>query len=405
MKINPRVCLTKQQDQVPCICLKTGIASSLIVPQLPKGAKGEAFVFEYIHPLSYWSNAQGMIKAGRSYIEKLEASVLAGLVLTTYEHYGLLDRYELGAVEANAILCTASNDSLIELLCLAGLFTEKNTESAPALVLEWKDIKYFPTLDAQLLEYIKTLRAEFISPIQEDASQRRIQVLNASVGQGKTFKNGVTLLSNKASLASYEKDFELQFKAAKKECKELSLKLGELASNYGLEPLSAKLQSFITSILAGRNLVALSKELRNKVCDRLKEHGSVEAFRMATLIASCDNPYDIFAKVEEGLDRASDAFEKPVKPKSLKEILEAKKALLHPVAPEAMPRGGKALDASKLTNPDNTEASISAEDEEAEDLLDFMPDGEAEEGLTEEEDGLTDSYTAMTTDIYASKDF
>lgn len=416
MKISPRVCLTKQQEVQACVCLKTGIVSALVVPQVPKGSKGEAFVFEYIHPLSYWSNAQGMVKAGRAYLAQLEPQMLAGLILTTFGHYSLLDRYELSAVEANEILCTASKDSLTELLVLAGLLTEKNSEYTPALTLEWKDLRYAQTIDAQLLEYIKTLRSEFIAIPQADATSQRIKILNASVGQGRTFKNGVQYLSKKQVMASFEKEFEVTFKAAKLEIKGLILDL--YANTSRIPGLTLKLIDFLQALTAGRNLVAMSNEIRIKLQEKLNALSCPETSRIAELLKACYNPYDIFAKADEGLDRASDAFTKPQAPRSLKEILEAKKLAANPalskghadseageeiVTPRSVGVTSHALSNTELNTESKafSQEASDIEDEEVEDLLDLMPDGEAED----EDEELTDVYTKMTTGIYASKDF
>lgn len=375
MKINPKVCITKQQEVIACTCSKTGIVSALVIPQLPVDSKGHGFVFDYVHPISHWSNAQGMIKAGRNYISKLEPQVLAGLALVVFNHYSLLDKYELSAQEANAILCTASTDTLIDLLSLAALITDKNSAGTPALVLEWRDIKDQQTIDRQLASYIKTLKAEFISSVKEDNNDpmRRIKILNAHVGQGRSFKNGVTLLSAKQSMASFEREFEDTFRAAKKEIKDLIAYMRKEGA------VSIKLLDFLSALTAGRNLVAMSAEVRVQLCAKLHAIASTEADRIASLLQDCNNPYDIFAKADESLERASDSFLGKVKPKSLKEILEAKK-----------------LAANSLV--------LTTQEEEVEELLDYVPE-EENEALSEEEDGLEDTYSRMTSGIYSSTEF
>lgn len=311
MKITPKICLTKQQEVIAVSCSKTGINSALVMPNIP------GMVFEYIHPLAYWANVQGVLKQGRKYLEKLEPQIQAGLVISAYQHFNLLDLYTLTAQEANAVLCTASQDTLVDALVLASHFTAQKAVGTPILSMEWKDIKNWQTIDQTLSAYIKRIKPDFIRPelSPEEARQQRIQVLNIEARDRK-LPHGVIEL-RKPTLSDCEREWEAQFKLNKKAIKALLPKLAGIISESFYE--------FLNKIVKDRNLVAMSQDLRAKVCTKLNTTASPVAEEIARLIEACLNPYDIFAHVSEDLERASDSFNRPARKRSIAEILADKK--------------------------------------------------------------------------------
>lgn len=313
MKIRAKLCLTKQPAIVAISCPKTGINSAIALPEIP------GKVLEVIHPLAYWSNVKGILAEGTTYFRKLDSNVLAGLVLCTYEHFSLLDKYELTAQEANSILMTASDDTLIDALAIARQFTEKNTVGIAALSLEWKEIKDRDSIDRQIAEYVKGLKAEFFVS-EEQKKQDRITVHNQQV-VNRRLSSGVIALE-KPTLSDCEKEWEEGFKANRKEAKSLveALKL------EGIQPphLTNAFMEFLGKCLPGRLLVIMNQKTRADVCKRLRDSGRNTAAKLADVIEACHNPYDIFSRVDDSLDRASDAFYKAEKPKTIKEILAEK---------------------------------------------------------------------------------
>ena len=312
MRIEPKLCLTKQQKVVACYCKVTGIASALIVPAI------KGYAFEYVHPLSFRCNCEGLIKQGRDYLKELDQEILAGLFLSTYVHFDLLDLRELTATEANAILCTASKESLIEALELASLFTSKNVVGSPTLTMDWHNLKDQTDANRELTTYIRRLAKDFKTPeaTAEERKQMRITVINREAIDRRTSTGYIALSSSKVHLSDSEKEFEVSFKEAKKEAKRL---INALQTS---SVLSAEFISFLKTVNKDRNMVTMSESLRNKVAQKLQDNRHPDAMKLAKIILECANPYDL--EITEAPLKAED-IDKQKRIKSLKDILADKR--------------------------------------------------------------------------------
>lgn len=278
MKINPCLCLTKQQKIVACTCKVTGINSALIVPAIA------GYAFEYQHPLSYFSNCQGMIKQGGKYLAQLDQQVLAGLFISSYQHYDLLDLLELTAQEANAILCTASQSSLIEALELVPLFTQQNVVASPIFAMYWKGLQPQHDVNAELTHFVRRLAKDFKTPqaSAEERKQMQITVLNKAAIDRRLNGGFIALSSAKHTMSDLERDFEEDFKEWKKEAKRL---ITALSQNSTLSPDFIK---FLKSVNTDRNMITMPNHLRIRVAQKLTEKQHPDAIKLAKIITDCE---------------------------------------------------------------------------------------------------------------------
>lgn len=319
MKIDPKLCLTKQQKIVACSCKVTGINSALIVPAIA----GQ--VFEYVHPLSYYSNCSGMIKQGAKYLAELDQQILAGLFISSYQHYELLDLLELSAQEANAILCTASKASLVEALELVPYFTHQNVVASPIFSMYWKGLEAQPDINEALTGYIRRLAKDFKTPqTLEERKQGMITVLNKEAIE-RRLHGGYTAISS-SMLSDSEKDFEDSFKEWKKEAKRL---ISALANN---STLSSEFIAFLKTVNKDRNMITMSQSLREKVAQKLQDKQHPDAIKLAKIILDCSNPYDMDIS---DAPLADVPMEQPKRITSLREILAAKRRQSTMVATDA----------------------------------------------------------------------
>lgn len=357
MRIDPKICITKQQKVVACYCSTTGIASALIVPAI----SGQ--VFEYVHPLSYWANCSGMIKQGQEYLKSLEPQILSGLFISSYTHFELLDLGELTATEANAILCTASPASLVEALELVPLFTKQNTCASPIFALNWGNLQDQIDVNRELTSIIRNIAKDFKNPTSAiDKTQHMITVLNRDAMERRLTNGYVALSSAKVTLSDSEKDFEVDFKNWKKSAKRLIKALGDS------EAISAEFVAFLNTVTKDRNLVTMSQSLREKIAAKLTDKNVPDATTLAKIILDCANPYDIEIQEAPLNATALDASAKRIR--SLKDILADKKRKSQIVGTtvEATEELFAAQNNVGGQSVEDYDAEVDAEDEEGEDM-------------------------------------
>lgn len=360
MKINPQLCLTKQQKIVACTCKVTGINSALIMPAIA------GYAFEYVHPLSYFSNCQGMIKQGAEYLKQLDQQVLAGLFISAYQHFNLIDLLELTVQEANAILCTASQASLIEALELVPLFTQKNVVASPIFALYWKGLQPQTDANAELTHFVRRLAKDFKTPsaTAEERKQMQITVLNKTAIERRMKGGFVALSSTKYVQSDAERDFEEDFKGWKKEAKRL------IAALAATGILSDKFISFLKSINEARNMVTMSKTLRVQVADKLVDAKHPDAIKLAKILLDCE--------LEDQQDLPAVSITKQEKPaiRSLRDILADKRRQSQVVATsvEQVEDLDAAMQPTSYAGIEDYDAAIDAEEDSLDDDVEALDD-------------------------------
>jgi len=334
MKIEHELTLPAKVESQKLVCKKSGICYELAVPALKDFSLGcKSFkhpVLEYDSPLAYWSNVQGFAMQSREYLVALDKQVLAGLVIVAYSHFELIDFSLLSAVEANAVLRTAHEGLLAQMLRLTGRMSAKSAKGLPVLYVEWADCKQLKSIDGLLQAYYKRLQPYFNEQAKEEqrvAERRAADTANAydklMARQGRTLAGG-QYLSAKQTLTEKEKEFDAQLKLNKKLLKKLAVDLVEA------KLITAGLGQLLSDLTVGRTLVAVNEGLRKQLVDKLKGLGAAGQ-QAAKILQDSVNPYDVFVRCEAELDRASDLIDQPAgkvpaNKLSLAEILARKKA-------------------------------------------------------------------------------
>lgn len=274
------------QSQVTCPI--TGITFTISEPSIP------GYTFNHLHPLASFEEASKAITLSTS-LKNLDQQVLAGLVISIYRHWSLLDTKKLSGLEANLILRSAGPVLLLECLNLSKSFSSIILRFAPSYSLDWQTHQDSQSIAESLQTYLTILRNIVYPPIHTKAEINTIP------------KKLETILSNK-----YHLDFETQFKAIKKEA-------NQILSDTLLPP---KLQAVLKQVFAKRNLLLINDEQRDLLAGKCRALGLT---KLATFITETFDPMaDVFDSPESALERASDSFSQIPK-KSLAEILAAKK--------------------------------------------------------------------------------
>lgn len=274
------------QSQVTCPI--TGITFTISEPAIP------GYTFNHLHPIASFEEASKVIIHSTS-LKNLDQQVLAGLVISIYKHWSLLDTKRLSGLEANLILRSAGPILLLECLNLSKSFSSIILRFAPSYSLDWQTHQDSQSIAESLQTYLTILRNIVYPTIHTKAEINTIP------------KKLDAILNKKVT------DFETQFKAIKKEA-------NQIISDTLLPP---KLQAVLRQVFAKRNLLLINDEQRNLLAGKCRAIGLT---KLATFITETFDPMaDVFDSPESALERASDSFSQVPK-KSLAEILAAKKA-------------------------------------------------------------------------------
>lgn len=276
------------QSQVTCPI--TGITFTISEPAIP------GYIFNHLHPLASFEEASKVIhQSAPVSLKSLDQQILAGLVISIYKHWALLDTKKLSGLEANLILRGAGPELLLECLNLSKSFTPIILRFAPSYSLDWQTHQDSQSIAESLQAYLTILRNIVHPPIH---SKAEINTLPRKLE---------AIISKKAE------DFETSFKAIKKEA-------NQIISDTLLPP---KLQAVLRQVFAKRNLLLINDEQRDLLAGKCRAIGLT---KLATFITETFDPMaDVFDSPESALERASDSFSQVPK-KSLAEILAAKKA-------------------------------------------------------------------------------
>lgn len=300
MKIEKTVRIAERNDLMPVVCRETGINSALMVPRIPHSIRG-GFVFDYVHPLAYWSNAEGMVRAGRAYLESVKNNnVLSGLVLMSYKRLELIDQGLLSSTEANAVLSTAHENVLIDLLVLVARLTDKNTTGCSQLMLEYKDIKDLKDMTGALTSYCKTIQDQVFGD-SDDEVQDRIKILNQELRAERRVAGGSAVyVSARDTAKRLEQEHAVNVRNAKQLIKDNTIVLHA----EGL--LGPKLHEFLSkTLLSGDNVSILGSETKNKLVLKLEALAHPSAALIVKALQDAADPRNIFGRTtEEALDRA-----------------------------------------------------------------------------------------------------
>ena len=322
--ISKKLSVGKSTEVMPCICDFTGIVLELVIPQIA----GTAFSYE--NPLAKFKNAKGIVQQGENYLKKLDSQILAGLWITVYRNYGLLAESSIKNTNSsilNALLRTAGKDILINSLLFSTYINSSNASRLPAIALDYETHKHSSSLAPTLQEYTKLLSSILYPPAAKAATAADIEL-----SEIQAFQQAKKAQAKRIGRSDVEKAFEEDFAENKRVAKRL---IAELADSMAVP---SKLIAFLRTITTGRHLVVMDSGLRSNIVAKLKGYKLPQTDKLATIVEESNNPYDIFAKMDEAMVEASDSFasvaQATVKPKTIAEILAEKRAAASSSAPK-----------------------------------------------------------------------
>lgn len=314
LQVQKHLSLAKRTETFQAVCSYTGIVVEMTIPKI------DGLVLEYVNPLSYWDNVRGIIEQGEGYLQKLDLQILAGLWITAYRHYELIDRCtdRNNSSILNAMVRTATKQVLIDSLLMAGHLTPRLAKRCARFDISYDAHKEAPNLMATINEYTRTVRDSVYPPEALKISKEEADIdaeweAKANIKTSKKYSHKVTTV---------QEQFDAKFISDRKEAKILLKEVEELLI------LPTAFVSILKTVFQDRNLTSIAPELRAKMVTKLMTYQNKNCQRLAKIIEDGQNPYDLFADIATSLDRASDTFDSVVpqttRKLSLKEILAAK---------------------------------------------------------------------------------
>lgn len=253
-------------------CQVTGISYGI---SLPGGAS--AVLRDYALPgglpLAKWDCVRGYARLGMVQLEQLDKETLAGLVIAGFQHWSMLDRGELSAPEANAILRTAHKTLLARMLRMLAYITPDKAAGLPMLFLDWADFRDEQTADRRLRAHIDRIGPILDQEMREaaaaaarkaDQTEAAYQaVLRIQGHKGRILAGGV-YLSAKTTLAGQGKELDEKLKHARK-----ALRMAA-ADLYAVGVLTGKQADMLAELTKGRALITMAQDSRDKIIAKLQ---------------------------------------------------------------------------------------------------------------------------------------
>lgn len=316
LEIKPIVSMVQRVNYFQAVCSYTGIVMEVAIPQV------NGLVLEYVNPLSYWDNVRGIIEQGEKYLERLEVQILAGLWITAYRHFELIDKISAknNSSLLNAMIRTAGKNVLIDSLLMAGHLTERYARRCARFDVSYEAHKESPNMSAAIQEYTRAIRDSVYPP--------EALVLSKEEREIEAKYNGFVAIETRSSKKANHKiitvaeQSEERFKVCRREGKELLKAMAEEMI------IPTAFISILKTVFTDRNLTSMASSLRDKMITKLESYQNANCQKMAKVLANGADPYDIFAIASEELENDStiDSVPDTNRKLSLREILEAKKA-------------------------------------------------------------------------------
>jgi hypothetical protein len=273
-------------------------------------------------------------------LEKLDNNILAGIILNFYKSCGLMTSRDNINV-SNAILANCQTATLIKAVLLYEKLDLSVKEALPKLAIEYTthEDAHESSFDSQLIAWLNILFTEYKTAILVKNNKLAFRTnTNEMVELGKiTLADSYRIASVTGSNPSRTKN---SLEVAQQRSKLLDTRSNALIQykiirNDVLDLGYTKLDSFLCAILSNKGALHLSSGISTSVVEKLEAMQEILPeyfFQLNSIIGFLDKLPDNDAQVLDALERASDAFiptdSAITQKKTLKEILEAKKAAL-----------------------------------------------------------------------------
>lgn len=296
---------TTIQNAIALQCPKTGITSSLLAPELSSNPstieKLTHLQLELVSPYSYYDNCFAIASLAPNILESINVEILAGVFITMYSHFWLLDNHEEASI-ANSLLRTCSIKTLARAVSISHTFTKKNTSLLPSYSLNYETHKDSASLTDSLNNYIFIVRETLFPSVQ--ATEKLLSEIFDSKG-------------NKKNPTGRELTYAKQLKATKELIAESLVSLRPILKQHGFE----KLGNYLAQLSVSSYLKTIGSETRAKVLTRINEskwaitHSSI--IKDDSIIGIC---LSRLTEIAEGIETAID-LDSPFN-EDISEILE-----------------------------------------------------------------------------------
>lgn len=292
------------------VCEVTGIAFSI-------SSVGFSYLssFSYRCPIADIKNARQTIK--ENHLKSLPKEILAGLILSIYKHHSLLYSGGQNAGACNALLQSATTESLVSLINHSKALS-KELYSLPCLSLDPSSFLH-SGIDGALQNYCSII-GDNLTESQRNrfgltSSEAKISIRRTSLALSPTISKA------KFEVVQTKAEREEIFQDRKKQAKALFSSISCI--------LQPSLSSILSDSLKGRTLATLNKVVRGKIVAALQAYENKDCQALASLIAVAEDPRDplsmddIFSTV---FDDVEDLAINNKPKRTLAEIIAAKKA-------------------------------------------------------------------------------
>jgi hypothetical protein len=307
------------------VCNKTGIITAIIMPTIFTDFNLE---YEIISPLADIKNVRRLVKDHSNRLEELDNNTLAGIVYVLYTNLGLFVSHEDSPVVSNGVLSTAKKETLLKAIILGNAISSTIAKLLPPLNIDIAMHKEgYANFNPILANQIILLKQEILE-IKQNAmlyGNKKQEILEVNYSNPAYSK--LTKPTKSDDLVAFESAF-IEARASARNALRL------VAPVMLTIPKYTKTATFLKNAITGKNMITVSKEIKDKLTLRLEEYKEeaslnykIEVQKVIDFIASSYNAEDKAspAKVKEAIERFSDNLPKQA-PKTIQELLALKLA-------------------------------------------------------------------------------
>jgi hypothetical protein len=265
-KFSSRIVLGAHTSLFPMVCSDTGAVAAITIPTIP----GKAFI--YRSPFAVIGNCHSIAAEGPEYLYKLEAQLLAAIVITLAAEHRLFQYQpsDTGA-QKNAVLRTVRRETLVSaILFIHSTVNSFRASKIPSLSCIPSEDMLEYGMDTRMTLWLKTCIDCIFPPVTAKdapaanaATKQEDYFLEEEESEAKIQKkiSAQTHALTKAKLAATRRDFKA-FKA---------LSIANIKYLYTGQKISLKLKNFLLGILSEELLISSDGAMVDLLCTKLDQ--------------------------------------------------------------------------------------------------------------------------------------
>ncbi|EKD22439.1 MAG: hypothetical protein ACD_86C00003G0002 [uncultured bacterium] len=280
------------------LCPITGILTELRIPTLPNN-----IILEAQNPLSFATNTFKIAALPDSELDKLESSLLAGILLSLYTHNNLLDS-KLSAEENNLLLQTVakkiliasikyfSTPSTLQLLkesrrikkSIQAMNNDFNRLYCPMIAIQLEETAHENkgvTIQSQVHQFRMDVK-QFLTPASTD------EIVDSIYDEVDRINKNKLIIDKARNRA--DKTRSIEQKEFLREARKLRISLNDRAI------ISPALNNYLSLLFTGDTILTADKTLMDKAVAALKGRNNPDCNRIVTII---NNPIFSPASLDE----------------------------------------------------------------------------------------------------------